>query len=86
MAIGAIRALQDLGKRVPEDVAVVGFDNILMGTMMKPSLTSIEQPVRQVGALATEKLLDVINGRKVKEKQTVIPSRLVIRDSSIILK
>ncbi|QMV42641.1 LacI family DNA-binding transcriptional regulator [Cohnella cholangitidis] len=68
MAIGAIRALQDLGKRVPEDVAVVGFDNILLGTMMKPSLTSIEQPVRQVGALATEKLLDVINGTQSERK------------------
>jgi Transcriptional regulators len=86
MAIGALKALQDLGKQVPEDVAVVGFDNILMGTMTNPSLTSIEQPVRQVGTLASRKLLEVINGRKVKEKQTVVPSTLVVRESSTLKK
>jgi len=81
MAIGAMKALQSFGRRIPEDVAVVGCDNIEMATMTIPALTTIHQPMREIGTIAAEKLIRTLTGQPVEPKQTVVPAELVVRES-----
>lgn len=64
MAIGAMRALSDAGKRVPEDISIVGFDGIDMGAYCVPSLTTIRQPFDEMAINATNMLLDMIKDEK----------------------
>ncbi|MED4300783.1 LacI family DNA-binding transcriptional regulator [Geobacillus stearothermophilus] len=81
MAIGAVKAIRHRGGRVPDDVAVVGFDDIHMASIFEPSLTTIAQPMFEIGQKAMELLLRLIEGIDVERRQLVLPDRLVIRDS-----
>ncbi|HEY0828677.1 MAG TPA: LacI family DNA-binding transcriptional regulator [Bacilli bacterium] len=81
MAIGAMKSIQKLGKSIPKDVAVVGYDNIEMANLMDPTLTTIHHSMRQIGTVAAEKLISMLNFKKIVEKQTTVPMRLIIRDS-----
>ena len=80
-AIGALKALHEARVRVPEDVAVVGFDDISMAAFASPPLTTIAQPRLDMGRLSVSMLLDLIAGRNV-ESQTLKGS-LVIRESTL---
>lgn len=80
-AIGALRALRDSGLRVPEDVSVVGFDDIYSAAFQIPSLTTVRQPLDKMGALAGEVLLQRIHGGADPVEITVDPE-LVIREST----
>lgn len=81
MALGAIRAARESGQRVPEDLAVVGFDNIPLSAYSDPSLTTVEIPMYQVGRAALEMLLNVID-RKDTEQFRWFNTRLIIRGST----
>ncbi|MHB9145783.1 MAG: LacI family DNA-binding transcriptional regulator [Symbiobacteriia bacterium] len=82
MAIGAIRAIEDAGRRVPEDVAVVGFDDILLASMTKPGLTTIGQPTYQMGVMAMDMLLERMRSdAPVGPQQLILEPSLVIRES-----
>ncbi|PJW18190.1 LacI family DNA-binding transcriptional regulator [Geobacillus sp. WSUCF-018B] len=81
MAIGAVKAIRHRGGRVPDDVAVVGFDDIHMASIFEPSLTTIAQPMFEIGQKAMELLLALIEGTSARRRQLVLPDRLVIRDS-----
>jgi LacI family transcriptional regulator len=81
-AIGAIRALKDHGLRVPEDVSVVGFDDLESAAYHNPSLTTIRQPLRQMGAVASRILLQRIRGQAVFPDAVPILPELVIREST----
>ncbi|MBB6637635.1 LacI family DNA-binding transcriptional regulator [Cohnella thailandensis] len=81
MAIGAMKGLQQAGITIPGDVAVVGCDNIEMAAMTSPTLTTIDQPMREIGAIAARKLIALLNREDIGEKQTVVPSQLIIRES-----
>jgi LacI family transcriptional regulator len=82
-AMGAIRALCEAGQRVPEDVSVVGFDDIQSAAYQNPSLTTVRQPLREMGRIAAEILLKRINrpGIELHDKHTVEPE-LVIRETT----
>jgi len=80
-AIGALRALRDFGLRVPEDVSVVGFDDINSAAFQIPSLTTVRQPLDKMGAMAGEILLERIQGGVNPVEVTVDPE-LVIREST----
>ena len=86
-AIGAIRALQEQGLRVPEDVSVLGFDDIYAAAYHNPSLTTIRQPLFEMGSLAAQTLLERAaekqknNGAKIPETLTVEP-KLIVRQST----
>ena len=82
MAIGAIRALNSQGFRVPEDVAVVGFDDIELSRLLSPTLTTIRQPQQQIGRRSMELLLDLIDEKPMRNFRTVLDYELVIRESS----
>jgi LacI family repressor for deo operon, udp, cdd, tsx, nupC, and nupG len=81
MAIGVIKCVKKAGLRVPQDVAVVGFDNINMASLLEPTLTTISQPRYDIGVKVMEILLKLMNGEAVKEKQYILPSKLIIRES-----
>ncbi|MBB6671852.1 LacI family DNA-binding transcriptional regulator [Cohnella nanjingensis] len=81
MAIGAMKQLLERGIKVPEQISVVGFDDIDMASMFHPTLTTVHQPMKQTGILAAQKLLGVLNGREDIEKKTVLQTKLMIRES-----
>jgi LacI family transcriptional regulator len=81
-AIGAIRALHDAGLKVPSDVSVLGFDDIQAASYVIPSLTTIRQPLRLMGALAASTLLKKLTQQKLPGVIKVDPE-LVVRESTI---
>jgi DNA-binding LacI/PurR family transcriptional regulator len=82
MAIGALHALRELGVRVPEDMAVVGFDGIELGAFTAPSLTTVEQPRADMGRRAVELIFDLLEQRANVPREVTLPVRLVVRESS----
>lgn len=68
MAIGAIKGIVDMGKRVPEDIAVAGFDDIDIAKVFIPSLTTVHQPFEQKGEAAMKAVLSLLNGEDVEMK------------------
>lgn len=81
LAIAAIHALQSKGLRVPEDVAVVGYDNIGQAAMISPGLTTIDQNIKLGGEILVNTLVDKIAGNPVRA--TLTPTTLVIRGSTV---
>jgi LacI family transcriptional regulator len=83
MAIGVLRVAQEeLGLRVPEDLTVVGADDIQLTTYVRPRLTTISQPIYDIGRMATELLLEAIERKSLAPEVRMVPTRLVIRESS----
>lgn len=80
MALGAIRKLTELDRRVPEDIAVVGFDDIPQAAFSVPSLTTVHQPLYEIGKQSCERLIELIHG-KVDRVQEVLPIYLTVRES-----
>jgi DNA-binding LacI/PurR family transcriptional regulator len=80
-AIGAIRALQEAGRRVPEDVSVVGFDDIQSAAYQNPGLTTVRQPLREMGVIASEALLQRINapGKIPYPKAIIVEPEFIVR-------
>ena len=81
-AIGAIRAFRDANLRVPDDVSVVGFDDIKAAAYHNPSLTTIRQPLHDMGQSAARILLQRIQGFKDYPKECAVPPELIIREST----
>jgi DNA-binding LacI/PurR family transcriptional regulator len=83
MAIGLIRRLTTLGACVPEDVSVIGFDNIFTAELVTPALTTVAAMQYAMGTVAVHNLLAVIHGAHTKTHDpTLLPSRLVVREST----
>jgi len=81
MALGALRALREAGKRVPEEVAVVGFDDLPQAATADPLLTTIRQPIQRAGVLAVEMLIDILENGMEPARRIILPTELVIRAS-----
>lgn len=81
MAHGALRTLREAGRRVPEDVAVIGFDDIEIARYTDPPLTTVRQPIEQIGQTIAEQLLRLLAGERI-DPVTVLPTELIIRDST----
>jgi LacI family transcriptional regulator len=81
MALGALRSLREAEKRVPEQVALVGFDDLPHAATADPPLTTIRQPIQRTGALAVEMLLDILENGAEPARRIVLPTELVIRAS-----
>ncbi|MEU0353791.1 LacI family DNA-binding transcriptional regulator [Streptomyces cyaneofuscatus] len=83
MAAGARQVLREADRRIPEDVALIGFDDSVVARHMHPALTSVRQPIEEMGRRMAQLLLEEIAGRVGEERPTVVlPTELVIRDSS----
>ncbi|MEE1941298.1 LacI family DNA-binding transcriptional regulator [Streptomyces sp. TRM 70361] len=82
MAAGALAELRRQGRRVPDDVAVVGFDDSIIARHTDPPLTSVRQPIEKIGRTITELLLQEIEKPGSARHNVVLPTSLVVRDSS----
>ncbi len=81
MAIGAMRAIHETGLRVPDDIAVVGFDDLPPAAHARPPLTTVHQPVQQFGRCVVKILLDIVENDVPEPCHNVLSTNLVIRDS-----
>jgi LacI family transcriptional regulator len=81
MALGALRALRNAGLAVPQEVALIGFDDLPTAAIADPPLTTIRQPIRQAGAQAVETLIDLLNNSLQPPRHIIMTTQLVIRDS-----
>lgn len=81
VAFGALRAIREAGLRVPDDVSVVGFDDIPLAEHFDPPLTTVRLPAHSLGVAAGQALVDRVEGRPVAPR-TLLPTQLVVRDSS----
>lgn len=86
MAIGALKAIRAAGLSVPEDIALVGFDDIPLAATAEPPLTTVHQPIDQLGFLAASTLIDFLQTAPAKEdgsgaQHIVLPTELIVRAS-----
>jgi len=84
-AIGAIRALRDANLRVPEDVSVIGFDDIPVAAYHSPRLTTIRQPLRDMGETAARILLQRMQGFKDYPEEFAVPPELITRETTAVV-
>jgi LacI family transcriptional regulator len=87
MAIGALKTLREAGLQIPQDVALVGFDDVPIASAVEPALTTVRQPIDRLGRMATEVLLSVIEDSLESEDEApthriILPTELVVRASS----
>jgi LacI family transcriptional regulator len=82
-ATGAIQSLLDSGRRIPQDVAVVGFDDIPMAAHTQPPLSTVHQPLREMGEAAARTLLAHFEGTPLPNRPTVIPASFTVRGSTV---
>ena len=85
MAIGAMKAIMDAGLHIPEDVAVVGFDDLAISSIVTPSLTTIHYPIYQMGYGVMRNIVEERMGHTV-ERQMQLPAKLVVRQSTDVTK
>jgi LacI family repressor for deo operon, udp, cdd, tsx, nupC, and nupG len=81
MAIGAVQAIKSSGLQVPGDIAVVGFDDIQMASILEPSLTTIAQPVFEIGVTSMNLLARLMKKEEIQKRHFVLEDKLVIRES-----
>lgn len=82
IAVGAIHAIQDHGLSVPEDIEVIGFNNTRIAQMVRPMLTSVVQPMYDIGAVSMRLLTKLINKEETQHLEVVLPHRIEIRQST----
>jgi LacI family transcriptional regulator len=82
MALGVVHGLQDREIKVPEQVEVVGFDNTRLATMVRPTLTTVVQPMYDIGAVSMRLLTKYMNNETVEDPNVILPHRIIERDST----
>lgn len=81
MALGAMRATQEVGLKIPDDIAFVGFDDLPLSSIPRPLLTTVRQPVFRLGFTAVETLIDLINNDAKPLTRILMSTELIIRES-----
>ena len=88
-ALGAVRALAQAGRSVPRDCSIIGFDDVPLAALTTPGITTVRQPMEEMGSVATRRLLNVLTEetaqREVGPELQLLPPTLVLRDSTIPL-
>jgi LacI family transcriptional regulator len=82
MAFGAMEAAQERGLVVGRDIAVIGFDDIPLAAYFHPTLTTIRQPIYDIGKMLSKVLIKIIKGEELAQRQIILPPELVVRESS----
>jgi LacI family transcriptional regulator len=82
IAVSAMQACEDLGRKIPEDVAIIGFDDIPIASVIRPSLTTVRIGKQDLGKLAMSTLITMIDGEEQALKDQIITPTLVVRDSA----
>jgi DNA-binding LacI/PurR family transcriptional regulator len=81
IALGVASAVWQMGLRIPDDISIIGFDDIIYASMIAPPLTTIHQPIDEFIRIAIEHLIGTIEGRKLEPIDMILPTRLVVRES-----
>lgn len=81
IALGALRAIQDYGFSVPEDIAVVGFNDDPMVSYIKPALTTVRLPIIKMGEEAAKMLIKILNDENYKGEEIILPTEMIIRET-----
>ncbi len=81
MAMGAMQAVKDAGLRIPEDIAITGFDDMPFAVTSTPSLTTMRQPIQFMGSIAARTLIDMIDHPTMTHHHIILPTELVVRGS-----
>ena len=81
MALGVLQYCRKQGIRVPENLAVAGFDDTFFSKYISPSLTTVRQPILEMGSLAMEKLIQLIEGHPLASPHVILPAPLIVRES-----
>lgn len=82
MAIGAMSVLQENGFRIPQDISIMGFDDIRYARLMTPALTTIHQPLEEIGKACIELLLEQLDGKSEPGRYIELPFKLMVRQST----
>ncbi|PSL56006.1 LacI family transcriptional regulator [Saccharothrix carnea] len=82
LAVGALQAAHDRGLRVPEDLSVAGFDDIDLSRATRPALTTVRQPLQEMGRIAVTQLMRVLDGHRPEALHLELSTTLVVRDST----
>jgi DNA-binding LacI/PurR family transcriptional regulator len=82
MATGALRVIHERGRRVPDDIAVIGFDDSMLARTTIPSLTTVRQPAEDMGRRMAELLLEQLAGAPPQVVGEILPTELVVRASA----
>lgn len=82
MAFGGIKELIKKGWKIPQDISVVGYDNIEISEFMEPELTTVSQPIYEMGKCACELLINIVNGKTIDKKQIYFEPELMIRGTA----
>lgn len=82
LALGAIHGAKDLGLNIPEDLEVVGFNNTRLAKMVRPTLTTVVQPIYDIGAVGMRLLTKYMNKEEVEEEKVILPHRIIKRNST----
>lgn len=86
VTFGILRGLSELGYRVPDDLSLVSFNNITLSELSSPPLTSVDIGIYQLGYMASQQLIRMIEGDKLPQLRTIVPHRLIVRESSLNLR
>jgi len=81
MALGALAAIQEIGLACPEEISLLGFDDFYWATLLRPRLTVVRQPAREIGMIAARLLIDHIEGRASIPTPALLETQLIVRDS-----
>ncbi|GGK30004.1 hypothetical protein GCM10010965_23570 [Caldalkalibacillus thermarum] len=82
LAIGTIKAVRERGLKIPEDIAIVGFDDTILATIVDPPLTTVAQPIRDMGYQAMDLLIEKIEGQENTTKRIILSPQLMIRQTT----
>lgn len=82
MAFGAYEAIQQRGLRIPEDISIVGFDDVPSAAQVHPPLTTVRQPLHDMGEQATQTLLNAFKAAKPRPRKIILPAELIVREST----
>ena len=82
-ALGCMHTLHKHGLKVPDDIAVAGFDDIRFATYVSPSITTVSQPVYEIGKHCADMLIKLIEGKTIDQPKLVLPHKLIIRESTV---
>jgi DNA-binding LacI/PurR family transcriptional regulator len=86
MAVGALRAIREAHLVIPDDIAIVGFDDIPPAAQATPRLTTVRQPIRRMGIKLVETLVDIMENGSTPPRRVLFGTELIVRDSCGAMK
>jgi LacI family transcriptional regulator len=82
VALSLYRVLHETGRRVPDDIMIVGYDNLELSSLMTPSLTTVAQPMDEIGRTSAKIIIDMVENKKLEQSDVILPVSLKIRETT----